>query len=128
MLAMAESSCFHSDLIARSIRKGRKAYSRRGDKRYFRRVMRQREQSVFEIALYEHVLAYDLQVRELGEGNPCGICQEPIYGVIRHGIAWEIMHWGCFSLCTDEVSQKKSLLQNVTKDFIQFQKCQKKLT
>ena len=31
MLAMAESSCFHVDLIALLIRKGRKAYSRRGD-------------------------------------------------------------------------------------------------
>ena len=96
MLAMAEASCFHADLIIRLIRKGRKAFSRRGDKRYFRRVMRQREQSVFEAALYEHVHAYDLQVRELGEGNPCRRCQEPIYGVIRHGIVWEVMHWGCF--------------------------------
>ena len=75
MLAMAESSCFHADLIARVIRKGRKAYSRRGDKRYFRRVMRRREQSDFEVALLEHVLAYDLHVRELGEGNPYRICQ-----------------------------------------------------
>ena len=66
--------------------------------------MRQREPRVFETALYEHVLAYDLQVRELGEGNPCRRCQEPIYGVIRHGIAWEVMHWGCFSHCFDEVS------------------------
>ena len=89
---MAESSCFHSDLIARLIRKGRKAYSRRSDKRYFRRVLRQREQNVFAAALYEHVFAYDLQVRELGEGNPCRRCQEPIYGVFRHDIAWEVMH------------------------------------
>ena len=104
MLAMAEAFSFHADLTARLIRKGRKAYSRRGDKRYFRRVMRQREQSVFEVALCEHVLAYDLHVRELGEGNPCGICHEPINGVIRHGISWEIMHWGYFSSCVDQVS------------------------
>ena len=87
MLAMAEASCFHADLIIRLIRKGRRAFSRRGDKRYFRRVMRQREQSVFEVALYEHVLAYDLQTRELGESQPCRRCQVPIYGVIRHDTA-----------------------------------------
>merc|ERR1711884_830850 len=101
---MAESACFHADLMARLIRKGRKAFSRRGDKRYFRRVMRQREQSVFAPALHEHVLAYDLQLRELGEGKLCRKCHDPIYGVLRHDLNWEVMHWGCFSFDTDEVS------------------------
>ena len=101
---MAESSRFHADLIIRLIRKGRKAFSRRGDKRYFRRVMRQREQSVFAAALHEHVLAYDLQQRELGEGKLCRKCHDPIYGVLRHDLNWEVMRWGCYSVNTDEVS------------------------
>ena len=101
---MAEASCSHADLIIRLIRKGCKAFSRRGDKRYFRRVMRQREQSFVAAALNEHVFAYDLQQRELGEGKLCRKCHDPIYGVLRHDLNWEVMHWGCYSFDTDEVS------------------------
>ena len=102
MLAMAEASCFHADLIIRLIRKGRKAFSRRCDKRYFRRVLRQREQSVFAAALHEHVFAYDLRLWALGEGKLCRKCHDPIYGVLRHDLRWEVMHWGCYSVDTDE--------------------------
>ena len=66
--------------------------------------MRQQEQSVFAAALHEHVLAYDLQLRELGEGKLCRKCHDPIYGVLRHDLNWEVMHWGCYSFDTDEVS------------------------